>query len=456
MADDDDDTSGERQAALRALPAVSTVLARPAVREAAAALGLPTVTRAVRDVVEAVRQTVRAGGRGEVTDEGVCARARGLARGSLRPVLNATGVIVHTNLGRAPLAPAAIAAIAELGAGYATLEYDLEEGGRGERHGHARELLVELTGAEDAAVVNNNAAAVLLMLAALAARREVVVSRGELVEIGGGFRIPDVLAQSGARLVEVGTTNRTHLRDYERAIGPETALLLKVHRSNFAVVGFTAEVSVRELSVLARTRGIALACDAGSGCFASALAGPDEPTVRELVSAGADLVTFSGDKLLGGPQAGIVVGRRAYVEPLRRHPLMRALRPDKLSLAALLATLRLWRDDPAAVPVLRLASIAAEEIERRCRSLAAGQLANDSRVSVVPTVARLGGGAAPLREIPSFGLRVAAPDPDALLARLRERDPAIVARIEDGAAILDLRCVPEAADDLVARALADG
>jgi L-seryl-tRNA(Ser) seleniumtransferase len=280
-----------------------------------------------------------------------------------------------------------------------------------------------------------------------------VVSRGELVEIGGGFRIPEVLAQSGARLVEVGTTNRTHLRDYERAIGPETALLLKVHRSNFAVVGFTAEVSVRELSGLAKTRGIGLACDAGSGCLAPALAGPDEPTVRELVSAGADLVTFSGDKLLGGPQAGVIVGRRAWVEPLRRHPLMRALRPDKLCLAALLATLRSWRDEPEAVPVLRLASLPAAEIERRCRRIAEGALAGDARISVVPTVGRLGGGSAPLREIPSFGLRVATPDPDAFVARLRDCDPAIVARIEDGAAILDLRCVPEAADDLIAQAV---
>jgi L-seryl-tRNA(Ser) seleniumtransferase len=453
-------TDADRKRELQALPAVGAVIERPAVKEAIREHGRAPALRAVREAIADARERVLAGETAQVTDSDVAARARRIARGTLAPVLNATGILVHTNLGRAPLAATALDAVRDVAAGYSTLEYDLDEGARGERHAHARDLLVDLTGAEDGLVVNNNAAAVLLALACLAAGREVVVSRGELVEIGGGFRIPEVLAQSGARLVEVGTTNRTHLRDYEQALGSDTALglpsasrvalLLKVHRSNFAMVGFTAEVGVRELAALGRARGVLTVCDAGSGCLTADLAGKDEPTVRELVEGGADLVTFSGDKLLGGPQAGIVVGRARHVELLRRHPLMRALRPDKLCLAALLATLRLWRDDPASVPLMQLASIPAAELEQRCTRLAA---AIGPSAQAVRTVARIGGGAAPLREIPSWGIALDIDDPDTFSARLRDGDPAIVGRIEAGALILDLRCVPAREDERIARAV---
>jgi L-seryl-tRNA(Ser) seleniumtransferase len=428
---------------LRALPAVGVVLSRPTLAASIRTHGLPIVTRAVREVIERARASIRDVGVARVSDADVEARAIRLARGTLTPVLNATGVILHTNLGRAPLANEAIDAIRALGAGYSSLELDLDTGGRGQRDVHVRDLLCALTGAEDALVVNNNAAAVLLVLAASSVGREVVVSRGELVEVGGGFRIPDVLTQSGARLVEVGTTNRTHLDDYARAISASTALLLKVHRSNFAMVGFTAEVSVAELSALARERGIGVAYDAGSGSLTASEAA--ELPVSAAIAAGADVVTFSGDKMLGGPQAGILVGRARALEPMRRHPLMRALRPDKLCLAALSATLCLWRDDPSRIPVARFAAIERSVLEARA-SLLAGRL---DEAEPVATIARVGGGAAPLHEIASAGLLLRTPDPDRLAAHLRDGDPPVIGRIEDGAVILDLRCVPPENDELL-------
>ena len=341
----------------------------------------------------------------------VAARAAELARPALRRVINATGVALHTNLGRAPLAEAARRAVDEVARGYSNLEYDLARGERGSRHDHLRGLLCELTGAQDALVVNNNAAATVLGLAALAAGREVVVSRGELIEIGGSFRLPEILALSRGILVEVGTTNKTHRRDYEAAIRPATGLLLKVHRSNFAIVGFTSEVAAEELAALGRARGVATMIDLGSGALVDREAQrawglPAEPTVAETVASGADLVTFSGDKLLGGPQAGIAVGTRAAIEAARAHPLMRALRPDKLTLAALAATLAHYRDGQLdRVPVLRTLGAPAAALRPVADQLAAaiGAVAGIA-VAVEPCRSTVGGGAMPTAEVASWAV----------------------------------------------------
>ena len=368
------------------------------------------------------------------------ARAR---QPSLRRVVNATGVIVHTNLGRAPLAPAALERVVEVGAGYSNLEYDLEEGARGSRHDHLGGLVSRLTGAEAALVVNNNAAAVLLALAALAEGREVVVSRGELIEIGDGFRIPDVLARSGARLVEVGTTNRTRAADYEQAIGPDTALLLRVHQSNFRVVGFSELPRLSELAAVAHRHSLPLVDDLGSGALVSV---GDEPTPRDSLGAGADLVCFSGDKLLGGPQAGIVAGRGELVGRLRRHPLQRALRPDKLTLAALEGTLLLALDAGAQhdVPVLRMLHEPLAAVRARAERLAA--LVGGE---VEETVARVGGGALPLVELPSAACAVE----EALAEPLRLGRPPVVAIVRDGRTLLDCRTLADDEVELVARAV---
>ncbi len=443
--------SSDLEPRLRGLPAVTAVLGRPRVVALAEAHGRAAVTGAVRDAIADARASIFAGREAAVSDEDVEARVARAGAGTLRPVLNATGVIVHTNLGRAPLAAEAIAAMGEIGAGYATLEYDLDAGARGERSVHATALLRELTLAEDALVVNNNAAAVLLVLAALATGREVVVSRGELVEIGGGFRIPDVLRQSGARLVEVGTTNRTHPADYERAIGEETALLMKVHRSNFAIVGFTRDVELGELAVIGHARGIPVVYDAGSGALRETAAG--EPTVASFVAAGADVVTFSGDKLLGGPQTGIVVGKKALVERMRRHPLMRAVRPDKTCLAALAATLRLWRDAPERIPVVRMLEQTVASLEGRAARIVEAARASGIVAEVAPSVSRVGGGAAPTREIESRAVRVPTNDANALAAALRAGAPPVVGRIDDGAVFLDLRAVSPVDDERLTVAL---
>ena len=361
-------------------------------------------------------------------------------RPSLRRVLNATGVLVHTNLGRAPLADAALARVAEVGAGYSNLEYDLEGGERGSRQDHLAGLLQRLTGAEAALVVNNNAAAVLLALAALAEGREVVVSRGELIEIGDGFRIPDVLARSGARLVEVGTTNRTRAADYEAAIGPDTAVLLRVHQSNFRVVGFSEQPRLADLAAIARAHELPLVDDLGSGALVQV---GDEPTPAESLRAGADLVCFSGDKLLGGPQAGVVVGRADLVERLRRHPLQRALRADKLTLAALEGTLALALDPRTRdeVPVLRMLHEPIEAVRAR-----AERLASLVGGEVEETVARVGGGALPLAELPSAACAVE----EALAEPLRLGEPPVVAVVRDGRTLLDCRTLTDAEVDEVA------
>ena len=398
---------------------------------------------AARLALENAREEIRAGGvPASLVDATVAELARRRAS-SLRRVLNATGVLVHTNLGRAPLADAAIARVVEVAGGYSNLEYDLERGVRGSRQDHLAALLSRLTGAEAALVVNNNAAAVLLALAALAEDREVVVSRGELIEIGDGFRIPDVLARSGARLVEVGTTNRTRASDYERAIGTETAVLLRVHQSNFRVVGFAEQPRVGELAEIAKRHEIALVDDLGSGALMSV---GDEPTPAESLRAGADLVCFSGDKLLGGPQAGVVVGRADLVARLRRHPLQRALRAAKLTLAALEGTLALaldasTRDD---IPVLRMLHEPIERVRERAERLAA--LVGGE---VEDTVARVGGGALPLAEIPSAACAVE----EVLAEPLRLGEPPVVAVVRDGRTLIDCRTLTDAEIDEVAAAV---
>jgi L-seryl-tRNA(Ser) seleniumtransferase len=398
---------------------------------------------AARVVLEHARDQIRAGGDpGPLVDATVAELARRRAP-SLRRVINATGVLVHTNLGRAPLAEAAIARVVEVAGGYANLEYDLVRGERGSRQDHLAELLARLTGAEAALVVNNNAAAVLLALAALAEGREVVVSRGELIEIGDGFRIPDVLARSGARLVEVGTTNRTRVSDYARAVGADTAVLLRVHQSNFRVVGFSEQPRLSELAVVARQHEIPLVDDLGSGALAPV---GDEPTPAESLRAGADLVCFSGDKLLGGPQAGIVVGRLDLVERLRRHPLQRALRADKLTLAALEGTLSLALDPSTRdeVPVLRMLHEPIERVRARAERLA--ELVGGE---VEETVARVGGGALPLAEIPSAACAVE----EGLAEPLRLGEPSIVVVVRDGRTLLDCRTLTDAEVDEVAAAV---
>jgi L-seryl-tRNA(Ser) seleniumtransferase len=404
---------------------------------------------AARSVLARAREEIQAG-----TDPGDLqtrlAEELGAMRAPrLRRALNATGVIVHTNLGRAPLAEAALERVREVGGGYSNLEYDLSAGTRGSRQDHVAGILRRLTGAEGALVVNNNAAAVLLALAALAEARDVLVSRGELIEIGDGFRIPDVLARSGARLVEVGTTNRTRAADYEQAIGPETAVLLRVHQSNFRLVGFTELPSVADLAKVAQRHGLPLVDDLGSGSLrpSNSLLLSEEPSVRESLEAGADLVCFSGDKLLGGPQAGIVVGRAELVDRLRRHPLQRAVRADKLTLAAIEGTLALYLDPDRAlaeIPVLRMADEPADTVKARAEGLA--ELVGGE---VEETIARIGGGALPLAELPSFACEVE----EELAGPLRAGEPPVIGVIRDGRLLLDCRTLTDAQADEVAAAV---
>jgi L-seryl-tRNA(Ser) seleniumtransferase len=395
----------------------------------------------------------RAGMLARVTAEVRAALAADQA--AMTPVVNATGVVLHTNLGRALLADEAIAAIVEAARSPVNLEYDLESGGRGDRDALVERELCALTGAEAATVVNNNAAAVLLALSALAAGREVVVSRGELIEIGGAFRIPDVMVQSGARLREVGTTNRTHPRDFAAAIGPDTALLMKVHPSNYRVVGFTSEVTLAELVAIGAERGVEVIEDLGSGALID-LAGfglPREPLVAERIAAGAGLVTFSGDKLLGGPQAGIIVGRRALVERLKAHPLKRALRCDKLTLAALAATLGIYlrsRTPAAALPTLRLLTRTLDELDRvalEVRALIAPRLGPGFAIEVVPSTAEIGSGSLPTHQLPSRALTITHPTlaPEAIAARFRCARPPVIGRISEGVFQLDMRAIHDPA-----------
>ena len=443
---------------LRALPTVEAVLR--AVIEQRPDLTHDAAREGARDAIDAARAGLRAGG-GDATLQAIVEAAVGRSRAvaaSLRPVINATGVILHTNLGRAPLSDRAIAAMAEVARGYSNLEYDLDKGERGSRHDHARALLRRVTGAEDAIVVNNNAAAVFAALSVCAGahseRRGVIVSRGQAVEIGGGFRIPDVIAQSGAHIVEVGTTNRTYARDYEAAIDAGTAAILRVHRSNFRIVGFTTEPTVEALATLAHARGLLLIDDLGSGALAPTerFGLAHEPTVQESLAAGADLVLFSGDKLLGGPQCGIVVGRAGLVERLRRHPLARVLRVDKITLAGLEATLDAYARDAhlEEIPVWRM--LAAPLDRQRTRAQAWVEVAGAGVVASARTM--VGGGSLPEEGVLSWAASIPCGDgATRAAAALRRGAPAIVARVERGNLVLDPRTVDERDDAAVAAAL---
>ncbi|HUF52084.1 MAG TPA: L-seryl-tRNA(Sec) selenium transferase [Longimicrobiales bacterium] len=380
---------------------------------------------------------------------------------SLVPVLNATGVVLHTNLGRAPLAVAAVDAIQRIALGYSNLEYDMDSGSRGSRYSHCRDILVRLTGAEDALVVNNNAAALVLALNTLARGLDAIISRGELVEIGGAFRVPEIMARSGAVLHEVGATNRTHIDDYRGALSARTGVLLKVHPSNFTMAGYTADVGVADLAGVARGAGVPLVHDIGSGLLLppAELGLPaHEPTPAASLAAGADIITLSGDKLLGGPQCGIVLGRAALIDRMRRNPLCRALRVDKLTLAALAATLRLYLDPARArreIPVLRMLTLVPEELNARAAALAARCADAGVPCRTFMASSAVGGGATPAAVLPTVLVQITIAQPRAseLEQRLRSGEPHVIARIVDDCVALDLRTVPPDADDALGAAV---
>lgn len=442
----------------RVIPSIDQLRQRPRVSALEQEHGSLATTDALREAAAVIRRQIASAGETGPRDSDAAAHAIeadaearlvARARGSLRPVINATGVIIHTNLGRAPLAAAAIERLRTIAPGYSNLEYDLEAGTRGSRSVHAEHLLTSITGAEAAVVVNNNAAATLLILAALAAGREVIISRGELVEIGGGFRVPDVLTQSGALLREVGTTNRTRIADYRAALGPKTALVLRVHPSNFRIEGFTERPTLDALVTAAHEVGVPIVEDLGSGCLIPEIEG--EPTVQSSIAAGVDVVCFSGDKLLGGPQAGVVVGRTHLVDRLRRHPLMRALRVDRLTLAALEGTLIEYAAGRAteSIPVLRMIRADSETIEARARALADRLSAADWDVSLMSGSSTIGGGSAPGAELPTVLLALERKgwSADRLLSALRVLDTPIIARIDDDRVVIDLRTVNPSDDE---------
>ncbi len=444
----------------RVIPSIEQLRQRASVRSLEATYGRDALVRALREAAAALRDGLAQGAAGPADEDGAAeaialdAESR-LARGvepSLRPVINATGVVIHTNLGRAPLAAAAVRRIAALACGYTNLEYDVTAGARGSRAVHAEALLTQLTGAEAAAVVNNNAAATLLMLAALAAGREVLISRGELVEIGGGFRVPDVMAQSGAILREVGTTNRTRAADYASALGDRTALILRVHPSNFRIEGFTERPALGELVDLGRRFRVPVVEDLGSGALLPVV--PREPLAGESIRAGADVVCFSGDKLLGGPQAGILIGRLEHIDRIRRHPLMRALRVDKLTYGALEATLIEYvaGRGAEAIPVIRMLTAHVGDIDARARVVADALRAAGWQADVIDGFSAVGGGSAPGVELPTklIALSRGHESPDRLDAWLRSRTPPVVGRIEKHRLVLDLRTVLPDEDTVVA------
>jgi L-seryl-tRNA(Ser) seleniumtransferase len=444
-----------KKARLRDLPAVDGVLRDPSGERLAGRHGRTKATAAIREILDRLRREIVTGGEPEISERAVATAASRLLSGrGLRRVVNATGIILHTNLGRSVLSEGAAAAVAEAATGYSNLEYDLASGTRGSRYEHAVPLLKELTGAEDALVVNNCAGATLLALSALVAgapdSTEVVVSRGQLIEIGGGFRIPDVLELSGARLREVGTTNRTRLSDYEGAVNENTRAILWVHPSNFEMRGFTESVGVAELTSL----GLPVVADVGSGAL---LPVGDEPRAQNAIRDGAELAVFSGDKLLGGPQAGIAVGSSRLVSAMRRHPLVRALRADKLCLAALEATLNAYLEGTAAeeLPTLRMIHAPVSEIEERARRLAEelARVAPDLEVDTASSVARSGGGTLPTHEIPSFAVRLGGTDAEGLAERLRGAEPPVVGRVHEGRLWLDARTLPPGDEEAVVAAV---
>jgi L-seryl-tRNA(Ser) seleniumtransferase len=431
--------------AYRSIPKVDAVLNAPALRDLPCPPAI--VTREIRNMLDAIREEITSGkidkspGAHQVA-EMVAEKIFSIMDSGLKPVINAAGVVVYTNLGRAPLAGEAIEAVVDAARTYSDLEYNLAEGGRGSRQDHIRPITRVCFGAEDALVVNNNAAAVLIVLAALARGREVIVSRGELVEIGGSFRMPEVMAESGAIMKEVGTTNKTRLSDYRRAISDNTGLILKVHRSNFAIVGFTDEVGTAELTALGREMGIPVYVDMGSGVpFDLSRAGiPGEWTIPGCIEQGADVVSFSGDKVLGGPQAGIILGRSDLIEKMKSHPLHRAMRVDKMTIAALNATLRMLLEDRhASIPVLKMITETPESVLGRAKKLM--KLLRGKKSEMLPTQAVIGGGSAPTKSFPSFGVLLRSSKAPEIHARLRACRPAVVCRIEDDRLIFDMKAV---------------
>lgn len=447
---------------LRQIPSVDEVLKEPVVQRLLEVHPRWVVVAAVRETLDAHRQhllaCLRDGTEASVPDLSTVLGQVSLtvshqARPSLRRVINATGVILHTNLGRAPLSPEAQAHVREVAQHYSTLEFDLRQGIRGSRQVHVEGLLTRLTGSEAALTVNNNAAAVLLSINTMAEGREVLVSRGELIEIGGSFRIPDVMRKAGGILREVGTTNRTHLKDYEEAITESTALLLKVHSSNFRIVGFTSEVPLADLVALGQRQGVPVMMDMGSGALTDltpfGLTG--EPTVQEVLRSGVDLVTFSGDKLLGGPQAGLVAGKKVLIERLRKNPLARAVRIDKLSLAALEATLRAYLEGEkgwSTIPAVAMITCPLQEIRQRAERVQSGlkrQAHPSVRVTIEEHRSEVGGGALPAESLPTYCVAIQAPQvpPHRLEGALREADPAVVGRVKENKVLLDLRTVRE-------------
>jgi L-seryl-tRNA(Ser) seleniumtransferase len=437
------------------IPKVDKILDWPEIREACSSFSRPVIIDAIREVLDSLRSRIRKDGDSfepperDSVAQAILGRVASLTSSNLKRVINGTGVIIHTNLGRSPLSEAVRERFLETAFSYSNLEYDLKEGIRGSRNSHVEPFLCRLTGAEAALVVNNNAAAVLLALSAIASGKEVIVSRGELVEIGGSFRIPDIMGLSGAILKEVGTTNRTHPADYRKAMGPDTALLLKVHRSNFAVVGFTAEPSIEELAELGRESGIAVMADLGSGNLfdLTSVGIQGEPTVSDYVRAGVDIITFSGDKLLGGPQAGIIVGKKAFLEPLRKHPFMRALRMDKLTLAALEETLRLHLDERSAkkhIPVVRMLTEGMDVLTargQRLKRLLRKEIGDSATTKLVDGYSQAGGGAMPLIDLPTklLAVSLAGVPANKLEERLRNNTVPILGIIRNDQFQLDMR-----------------
>ena len=439
---------------LRKIPQIDAVLREPEVQRATADWGPALARRFVTDEIEADRDLARKGhepGDARSIAERVAARAAELERQRVRRVINATGVVLHTNLGRAPLSTAAAQAVQDAG-GYVNLEYDLASGERGPRAPVAAALLAAMTGAEAALVVNNNAGALLLALSALARGREVIVSRGELIEIGGEFRLPDIMEASGAQLREVGTTNRTHAKDYRRALGDKTALVLKVHPSNYQVVGFTKEPALADLLAITHEAGVSLLYDIGSGLLQPDAGLSGEPNAAGAIAAGCDVVCFSGDKLLGGPQAGVLVGRRVLIDACRRSPIARAVRADKLTLAAMEATaLAHARGEMGSIPAVRAIASSVEEIRERADRLIAAFPPGEVTIEAGETVT--GGGSLPGRTLPTVLLVAAHPRPSILAATLRANDPPVIGRLEDERFVLDLRTVDPADDEVLATAL---
>ena len=451
--------SKKQQDLLQRLPGIDFILENAKDEPFFANIPKSILVRSARSVVEDLRTDIINGGK-EIIDESrdlslllekIKGSVKNIMQLNLRRTINATGIIVHTNLGRSLLPADAVENLSEIAGSYSNLEFDLSKGIRGSRYSAVEDILCEISGAEAAMVVNNNAAAVLLCLETIAKEKKVIVSRGELVEIGGSFRIPDVMAKSGGILKEVGTTNRTHLRDYERAVESDTGLLLKVHKSNYSVVGFTADVSLKELVELGKKYRIPVMEDLGSGTFIdfSKYGLSKEPTVQESVSAGADIVTFSGDKLLGGPQAGIIVGKRTIIDQIKQNPLTRALRIDKLTLAALESTLRLYRDPEKAIeniPTLQMLTLPLEDIEKKGEMLLnmLKKLKNsDMSVKLFRLSSRAGGGSLPLLELPSIcvGIKINGMSVNAVEKHMRENTPPIIGRIEENYFIMDLRTI---------------